>query len=89
VQQWYDEQPLTWAQQLAEKRARLLKDSSKRLLADQNAPWRKQPLDPASKQAVLLSKYRIPVTAGMTKGEASDLLAAKFAQIERRKQRVS
>jgi superfamily II DNA or RNA helicase len=86
LQNWGDEQPLSWAQQIAEKRALMLKDSNKRVLVDMNAPWRKGLVDLESRQAELLRKYRFEITPGMTKGDASDLLSAKFAQIERWKQ---
>ena len=50
---------------------------AKRLLfGDRNAPWRSQPA--SEKQINLLRRFRIPIPENLTKGEASDLLDARF-----------
>ena len=85
-QRWLADVPLDWAQQYAERRARLiLADPQKVKLVDRNAAWRLKPVDPLSKQAALLRRFRIPIIPQMTKGEASDLLEQRFAEQERRK----
>src|SRR5260370_39679551 len=85
-QRWLEPVPLDWAQQYAERQARiLLADPTKTVLVDRTAPWRQQPLDPASKQAQLLRQCKIPITSTMTKGEASEKLSRFFAEKDRRK----
>jgi len=44
---------------------------------DKSQPWRKRPISP--KQKGLLDKLKIPVSAGMLAGEASDLIDAHNA----------
>jgi hypothetical protein len=84
-QRWLDAAPLDWAQQFAERQARiLLADPSSTVLLDRTARWRQQPVDPTSKQAALLQRFHIPITRTMTKGEASDLLTQYFAERDRR-----
>lgn len=46
------------------------------LFGDRDAPWRSAPA--SDKQITLLSKFRIPFDPHITKGEASDLLDARF-----------
>ncbi len=80
-QQWLRDAPLGWAQQFAEKRARmLLADPQKVKLVDRNAPWRSLPVDPGGKQALYLRRFGIPITENLTRGEASDILEQKFAE---------
>jgi hypothetical protein len=63
--------PLAYAQGLAEDVAR---QHGVAHLVDGEAPWRRQPA--SAKQTALMQKLGLPVAAGMTKGEATDLLAA-------------
>ena len=66
-----DTLPLPYAQGLAEDYARHLGVAR---LVEAEAPWRQQPA--TEKQMVLLRKLGVAVRAGVTKGEAADLLAA-------------
>lgn len=84
AQYWTEAMPLDWAQQQAEKRARLLLADAKAVkLVDRTASWRG---DPASTvQLEKLEKYKArfglsydPET--VTKGEASDLLDIVFGK---------
>jgi superfamily II DNA or RNA helicase len=84
MQVWAREQPLEYAQQAAEKRARMLL-ADNRSYVDRHAPWRNKPIDPNSKQVMMLKKFGLPMYIGMTKGEAADLIDAKFAELERQK----
>jgi hypothetical protein len=85
-QQWLRDAPLDWAQQHAERQARLLMaDSKNTVLVDRNASWRYKPVDLFSKQATWLRRFGIPITEEMTRGEASDLLEQAFAEGEHRK----
>jgi superfamily II DNA or RNA helicase len=87
---WLKGQPLDWALQEAEKRAKmLLVDSKSVTLVDRNAPWRSKPIDPNSNQVKTLKWYRIPWTPEMTKGEASDLIDAHKQKIEQRKAKAA
>lgn len=83
-QQWLKESPLSWAQEHAEMKARLLQSDEKKLvLVDSNAPWR---IHPASlKQLYLLDKFGIPHSADITSGEASDLIGREMELREKRK----
>jgi hypothetical protein len=63
--------PLPYAQGLAEDYARHL---SVARLVEAEAPWRQQPA--TEKQTALLRKLGLAARAGLTKGEAADLLAA-------------
>lgn len=83
-QQWLKESPLSWAQEHAEMKARLLQSDEKKLvLVDSNAPWR---IHPASlKQIALLDKFAIPHHADITSGEASDLIGREMELREKRK----
>lgn len=85
-QVWAENQPLEWAQQLAEKKARMLLAEPKAVaLVDRNASWRKYPIDPEGKQARFLDWKHIPWTPDMTKGEAADLIDAWKQQDEQKK----
>src|SRR2546421_5008166 len=66
-----DTLPLPYAQGLAEDYARHLGVAR---LVEAEAPWRQQPA--TAKQTALLRKLGMAERAGLTKGEAADLLAA-------------
>jgi hypothetical protein len=66
-----DTLPLPYAQGLAEDYARHLGVAR---LVEAEAPWRQQPA--TGKQTALLRKLGLADRAGLTKGEAADLLAA-------------
>ena len=66
-----DTLPLPYAQGLAEDYARHLGVAR---LVEAEAPWRQQPA--TEKQTALLRKLGLAARAGLTKGEAADLLAA-------------
>src|SRR5712692_2264813 len=66
-----DTLPLPYAQGLAEDYARHLGVAR---LVEAEAPWRQQPA--TAKQTGLLRKLGLAARAGLTKGEAADLLAA-------------
>jgi superfamily II DNA or RNA helicase len=59
-----------------EARARIEDEARRLLFGDKDAPWRSAPASP--KQIELLTRFRIPIRADITKGEASDLLDARF-----------
>jgi superfamily II DNA or RNA helicase len=50
----------------------------RKLFGDTDAPWRGKPA--SEKQIALLARFKIPVKPDITKGEASDLLDAKFSK---------
>jgi len=85
-QYWSEPLPLDWAQQLAEKKARmLLADASAVKLVDRNASWRSTPA--SSVQLEKLEKYQKrfhlvydPLT--VTKGEAADMLDVVYGKFE-------
>lgn len=86
AQCWAGRQPLEWAQQFAEKQARMLiADEGKVTLLDRNAPWRSVPVDPASKQSGMAKMMKIEVTEGMTKGELSDAIDTRMEEKKRRR----
>jgi superfamily II DNA or RNA helicase len=91
AQRWLSAQPLDYAQQYAEKKARMLAENSKNaVLVDRNAAWRSKPIDPESGQAGMLRMYRIPYGEGtniVTKGDASDAIDERKRQIEERKRK--
>jgi superfamily II DNA or RNA helicase len=91
AQQWLSAQPLDYAQQFAEKKARMLAESNKNtVLVDRNAAWRSKPIDSESGQAGMLRMYRIPYGEGtdiLTKGQASDAIDERKRQIEERKRK--
>ena len=83
-QQWVQDAPLTWAQEHAEIKARLLQsDEKKVILVDSTAPWRVQPA--SIKQIYLLRKFGIEHNATITSGEASDLIGKEMDAREKRK----
>jgi len=83
-QQWVQDAPLTWAQEHAEIKARLLQsDEKKVILVDSTAPWRVQPA--SIKQVYLLKKFGIEHNATITSGEASDLIGKEMDAREKRK----
>jgi ATP-dependent helicase IRC3 len=63
--------PLTYAQGFGEDFAR---KCGLNPLLDPNAPWRRD--EATEKQLMALRRWKVPVTPGLTKGAASDLLAA-------------
>ncbi|MCC7105967.1 MAG: hypothetical protein IT307_12565 [Chloroflexi bacterium] len=66
------------AQGIAEDRARALGAGA---LVDPDAPWRQRPA--SEKQTALLRRKGVRVTATLTAGEASDLIAAALAGVWR------
>jgi superfamily II DNA or RNA helicase len=82
LQHWTDEVPLDYAQQEAEKKARLILDG-KISWVDKLDPGRNRP--PTESQLATLQKFHIPIPQGCTFGQASDLIGAKIAQFERQK----
>lgn len=59
-----------------EARARIEDEARRLLFGDKDAPWRGAPA--SEKQVNLLVKFRIPFEPNITKGQASDLLDARF-----------
>jgi hypothetical protein len=85
AQRWLAAQPLDWCQQFAEKKARMLTESSSNIkLVDKNAAWRGGPMSEG--QEKFLKWKKIPVHEGMTKGEAADLIDAWKEQDAAKKQ---
>jgi hypothetical protein len=72
-----------YAMGVAEEFLRSNQDSSVKALVDKTAPWRAKP--PSGKQVAFLHQHGIPVTDGLTKGEASDLISAAIARDKRRR----
>jgi ATP-dependent helicase IRC3 len=67
---------------------RACEQEARRLLSeDKSAPWRSQPA--SEPQIDLLLKYRINFGPNITKGEASDLLDAKFGKKKQQKEVVT
>lgn len=87
AQEWLSNQPLDWAQQLAEKKARMLLADPKAVrLVDQNAGWRNQLASPAQLEKLEKYKRRFklvydPLT--VTKGQAADLLDPVFESFKK------
>jgi len=79
---WMQSAPLDWAQQLAEKKARMLLSDAKNVtLVDKNAPWRNY--GASDKQIEMLTRFGVkfdPET--ITKGEASDILDPIFEKLK-------
>jgi superfamily II DNA or RNA helicase len=65
---------LSWAQGIAED---LVRSSGNTQVAKKSASWRKVP--PTDAQRALLKRLSVPITAKMTKGEASDIISARMA----------
>ncbi len=85
-QVWLTSAPLDWAQQFAEKRARMLLADEKNIkLLDRNAAWRSGAA--TEKQLELLAKFRVSHRLGITRGEAADLLDPIFERLERKRQK--
>lgn len=83
-QTWLDRAPLEWAQQHAERKAKLLQsDERKLILVDSNAPWRAHPA--SIKQLYTLRKFGIEHQPDITAGEASDLISKAIQERERAK----
>lgn len=86
AQRWMGAQPLDWAQQAAEKKARVLLSDSKAVkLIDRNAPWRQMPA--SEKQLEALAKWQrrfrlVYDPATVTKGQAADLLDPIYEQFK-------
>lgn len=59
-----------------EARARIEEEAKHLLFGDRDAPWRSLPA--SEKQVDLLLKFKIPFGPNLTKGEASDMLDARF-----------
>lgn len=59
----------------------------RRLFGNKDAPWRQKPA--SEKQIALLTKFKIPVKPDITKGEASDLLDAKFGKKKQQKEVIT
>lgn len=66
---------LGYAQGVAEDYAR---HCGAGMLVQRDAPWRREPA--TDKQLIALMKWRVPIRPGLTKGEASDLMAAAIAR---------
>lgn len=84
-QVWLRAQPLDWAMQEAEKRARMIL-ANKSKLVDRNAPWRNDPISEG--QAGMLKMYRIAFGEGTSitnKGEAADAISKRKQEIAARK----
>jgi superfamily II DNA or RNA helicase len=80
---WYGFADMHWrgtltgrATNYLDARARVEEEARRLMFGDKDAPWRSAPASP--KQIELLTRFRIPIRADITKGEASDLLDAKF-----------
>lgn len=85
-QRWLENAPLSWAQQFAEKKAKmLLEDPTSIGLIDRHAAWRNHKIDPDGKQVKFLEWKKIPWNAEMTKGEAADLIDEWKRKDEQRK----
>lgn len=73
-QTWLTNAPLSWAQQHAESKAKLLESrEKKRTRGDRTAPWREKPA--SLKQLETLHLWGIPHAEELTAGEASDLIS--------------
>jgi len=59
-----------------EAEARCEEEARRILFGDRDAPWRSTPA--SDKQIAMLTRFRIPIPDGCTKGHASDLLDARF-----------
>jgi hypothetical protein len=83
-QTWLANAPLSWAQQHAEAKARLLESgSNKRILVDSTASWRQNPV--SFMQLRTLRNLGIQHEASITSGEASDLIGQAIAEQNRAK----
>ncbi len=83
-QRWLADAPLGWAQEHAERQARLLASNEhKVVLVDRHAGWRSLPVDPFGKQAAFLKRFGIAGWETLTRGEASDILDREFAALDK------
>lgn len=80
---WYSFADMHWRGRLSgrttnylEARARIEEEARRLLFGDRDAPWRSAPASP--KQIETMSRMRIPFDPDITKGQASDLLDARF-----------
>lgn len=84
AQMWVESAPLSWAQGLAEKKARLLLSDAKNIkLVDRNAPWRNYPA--TDKQLEMLERFGVEVSPAITKGEASDIIDPIIEKLKAKK----
>ena len=67
---------LEWAQGIAEDHAREITEGRSELI-NKDAEWRQE--KPTPKQIQILTKRRIRIKPGLTKGEASDIISRMFA----------
>jgi superfamily II DNA or RNA helicase len=85
-QYWSNDIPLGYAQELAEKKARLLLSDAKSIaLVDRNARWRSDPATPVQLEKLAKYAYRFSLQydpATVTKGEAADMLDAVYGTFE-------
>jgi len=86
-QTWLTNAPLSWAQQVAEKKARmLLSDPKSVALVDKTAPWRAAPATETQLEKLEKWAGRFHITydpATITKGEASEHLDKIYSEFER------
>ena len=83
-QRWLADAPLGWAQEHAERQARLLaSDENKVVLVDRNAGWRSLAVDPFGKQAAFLRRFGIAGWETLTRGQASEILDRQFAALDK------
>ena len=86
-QHWMSDAPLDWAQQYAERQARvLLTKKYATVLVDHHAAWRDLPVNPDSPQAFHLQRFGVPNWWTLTRGEASDILGQHFEAERRERQ---
>jgi type I site-specific restriction endonuclease len=87
-QRWLANTPLGWAQEYAERQARLLASHEHNVvLVDRHAGWRSLPVDPWGKQAAFLKRFGIVGWEMLTRGEASEILDREFAALDKERER--
>ena len=87
-QRWLTGALLGWAQEYAERQARLLASNAhKVVLVDRHAGWRSLPVDPFGKQAAFLKRFGIAGWETLTRGEASEILDREFAALDKERER--
>ncbi len=83
-QRWLAHTPLGWAQEYAERQARLLASHENNVvLVDRHAGWRSLPVDSGGKQACWLKRFGIAGWETLTRGEASEILDREFAALDK------
>ncbi len=83
-QHWLAHTPLGWAQEYAERQARLLASHEHNVvLVDRHAGWRSMPVDPWGKQAYWLKRFGIAGWETLTRGQASEILDREFAALDK------